>query len=72
MAFRTWHVDKIKYCELVGHEVALEDEVIYPAEHLPDQPPRVNAHRCSNAMICNQMDTPGCIWCGTNPDRQPL
>ena len=72
MAFRTWQVDKIKYCELVGLEVALEDEVIYPAEFLPDQPPRVNAHRCSNAMLCNQMDKPVCIWCGTNPDRQPL
>ena len=58
MAFRTWQVDKIKYCELVGQEVALEMEVIYPAEHLPDQPPRVNAHRCSNAMICNQIDKP--------------
>jgi hypothetical protein len=72
MAFRTWHVNKIKYCELVGQEVALENEVIYPAEQLPDQPPRVNAHRCSNAVICNQIDTPGCIWSGTNPDRQPL
>jgi len=49
-----------------------KNEVIYPAEHLPDQPPRVNAHRCSNALICNQMDKPGCIWCGTNPGRQPL
>jgi hypothetical protein len=72
MAFRTWQVDKIKYCELVGQEVALEMDVVYPAEHLPDQPPRVNAHRCSNAMICNQLEKPTCIWCGTNPDRKPL
>jgi len=72
MAFRTWQVDKIKYCDLIGQEVALEMDVVYPAEHLPDQPPRVNAHRCSNAMICNQLDKPACIWCGTNPDRQPL
>ncbi len=72
MAFRTWQVDKIKYCEIAGCEVALEDDVVYPAEQLPDQPPRVLAHRCSNAMICGQMDSPVCIWCGTNPDRQPL
>ena len=72
MAFRTWHVNKIKYCELAGSEVVLENEVIYPAENLPDQPPRVNAHRCSSAVICNQTDRPGCIWSGKNPDRQSL
>ncbi len=72
MAFRTWQVSKIKYCEYVGHEVALEDEVVYPAEYLPDQPPRVLASRCSNATICNQLERPVCIWCGTNPNHQPL
>jgi len=72
MAVRTWEVSKIEYCEHVGHEIALETEVIYPAEHLPEQLPRVVAHRCSNAIACNQLEKPVCIWCGTNPDHQPL
>ncbi|MBI5841470.1 MAG: hypothetical protein HZB19_15365 [Chloroflexi bacterium] len=68
MAERTWQVQQIKYCERVGHEIALENEVVYPAEHLPDQPPRIIAHRCSNAIECNMIDKASCAVCGTNPD----
>ena len=71
MAHRTWKVEKIAYCELAGREVTLEDEVVYPSESMPDQPARINSHRCSYAMICNQTDIPGCVWSGKNPDRQP-
>ena len=53
MAVRTWQADTIKYCEHVGHEVALEAEFVFAAEHLPDQQPRVAARRCSNALVCN-------------------
>ena len=72
MTFRTWEVSKISYCEHVGHEIALEAEKVYPAENLPDQPARVMARRCSNALVCNCMDKPGCIWSGTQPDYQPF
>ncbi|GAB4503963.1 MAG: hypothetical protein Fur0043_09560 [Anaerolineales bacterium] len=72
MAYRKWQVSRIKYCEHVGHEVALEVDVVYPAEHLPDQPPRVRARRCSNARECNLFDKPVCTWCGTNPGHEPL
>jgi hypothetical protein len=40
MAEKIWQVEKIQFCEHVVQEVAIEDEVAYPAEHLPDQPPR--------------------------------
>ena len=72
MAFRTWQIEKIKYCENVGHEIALEAEVVYPAEEMPDQPPRIVAHRCSNATACNMMEKTACKWCGTNPDHDPM
>ncbi len=72
MAFRTWQIEQIKYCEHVGREIALETEVAYPAEHLPEQQPRVIAHRCSNAAACNMFDKAVCKWCGTNPDHNPL
>jgi hypothetical protein len=72
VAFRTWEINKIKYCEHVGHEIALETELAYPSEHLPDQPARVLARRCSNALACNGLDKPACAWCGTNPEHRPI
>lgn len=68
MAERTWQVEKIKYCGRVGREIALEDEVVYPTEYLPDQPPRILAHRCSSAIECNLLDQAACALSGTNPD----
>lgn len=72
MTLRTWQVEKIKYCEHAGHEIALETEVVLPAEHLPEQAPRVLAHRCSNSAECNMLDKPACVWCGTNPNYEPV
>lgn len=72
MVKRSWQTQTLKYCEHVGHEIALENEVVYPAEHLPDQPPRILASRCSNAAQCNAaIDKPVCSWCGTNPAHNP-
>lgn len=71
MAHKQWKIGTIRYCEHVGHEIALESQVVYPPEHLPDQPPRILARRCSNAMECNAMDRMACAWCGTNPHVRP-
>jgi len=70
MILRTWQVNKIQYCEHAGHEIALETEVVFPAEQMPDQPPRILARRCSNAIECNLMDKSSCSWCGTNPGHE--
>ena len=72
MAEKIWQVEKIKYCEHVGHEVSIEDQVVYPAEPLPDQPPRIVAHRCSNSLECNMLEKTTCALCGTNPDLDPV
>ena len=71
MAQKQWQVEKVHYCEHVEQEVALEVEVVYPAEHLPDQPPHVIAHRCSKALECNALDKLVCAYCFTNPDVKP-
>ncbi|NJC97247.1 MAG: hypothetical protein C3F07_14275 [Anaerolineales bacterium] len=71
MVQKQWKVSKIRYCEHVGHEIALETQVVYPPEELPDQPPRILARRCSNAAECNKMDRMTCAWCGTNPGYLP-
>jgi hypothetical protein len=44
----SWHVIERRICELVRDEVSLEAKLAFPAEVLPDQPPRVLAHRCSH------------------------
>ena len=72
MAMRTWEASKTCYCDHVNHDVALEVEVVYPVDHLPDQPPRVLAHRCSHGVSCNQFASPACVWAGTNPDYDPF
>ena len=71
MAQKQWQVEKVHYCEHVEQEVALEVEVVYPAEYLPDQPPHVIAHRCSKALECNGLDKMVCAYCFTNPDLKP-
>ena len=71
MATKVWEVTKVRYCDTVARKVAFEAQVIYPTDYLPD-PPRVVAHRCSNALECNALDKPACAWSGTSPDREPF
>ena len=72
MSVKTWEVEKISYCHHVGKEVGLEAEVIYPADWLPDQPPRIVAHRCSEGIVCNLDGRASCLWSGTNPTYDPF
>jgi hypothetical protein len=52
--------------------VHLEAKVVYPAEILPEQAPRVLSHRCSEDMRCNRFDKPTCRWAGTLPGHDPF
>ncbi len=72
MSYRTWETIKMRYCEHVGRQVALEADTVYPAEHLPDQPPRLLSHRCSCAGECAANQMPGCTWNGANPHYDPF
>jgi hypothetical protein len=72
MSVRAWHPAKTCYCHHVNEEVSLEVEAVYPAEWLPDQPPRLLAHRCSHALQCNLEGRYSCVWSGTNPVIDPF
>jgi hypothetical protein len=72
MAVKTWQTIKVQYCHHVKTEVELEAEAVYPAEWLPDQPPRILAYRCSHAFACNLDGRPSCVWAGTNPNYDPF
>lgn len=53
-------------------EIAIEVEVIYPADYLSEQAPRIRARRCSKALECNCIERPACALSGTNPDVDPV
>ena len=72
MSHVVWQPIKRARCERIGEVVALEAKLIYPAEFLPDQPPRVVSRRCSMAMHCNAIDRPTCCWAGTLPGYDPF
>jgi len=72
MAWVEWKSVKHEYCERAGEDVDLEAQMAFPAEHLPDQPPRVLSHRCSLGLTCNQFDRPTCCWSGTQPGHDPF
>ena len=72
MAFKTWRVVKVRYCDHAGEEVALEAQMVYPSEWLPEQPHRKLAMRCSHGVHCSVCDGPNCVWAGTNPNYDPF
>ena len=72
MTEKTWETLKVQYCHHIDENVAFEAEVVYPPDILPDQPPRVVAHRCSHAFACNLDGRVSCIWAGTNPTLDPF
>jgi len=72
MAVKVWQPIKVCFCQHAGEEVALEVELIYPAEWLPDLPPQIHAHRCSKGLACNLDSRPSCVWAGTNPMVDPF
>lgn len=72
MAEKTWEVIKVRYCHHVSQEVGLEAELVYPIDYLPDQEPRVFAHRCTRAFGCNLDGRSSCMWAGSNPVIDPF
>jgi hypothetical protein len=72
MTSKAWQTIKVQYCQHAGGEVSLEAEVLYPGEHLPEQGPRIVAHRCSRGVECGLLSEASCVWAGTNPTFDPF
>lgn len=72
MAKKVWQIIKVQHCRHSNQEAYLEAEILLPEEHLPDQGPRVVAHRCSRGIKCGLMNEPACLWSGTNPMYDPF
>ena len=72
MTYRTWQTIKVHHCNHIDEDVAMQANIVFPAEWMPEQPPRILAHRCSRGMDCNLNARPSCIWAGTNPGYDPF
>ena len=72
MSTKTWQPIQVIVCAHTGKEVALEVELVYPPDFVPDQSPRVLAHRCTEALNCNLDGRVSCVWAGTNPAIDPF
>ncbi|MEJ2562688.1 MAG: hypothetical protein P8Z42_08355 [Anaerolineales bacterium] len=72
MAREVWQVVKTQHCERIGKDASLEVHLVFPADILPDQQPRVLGHRCSHGLYCNQLHAPTCQWAGTLPGYDPF
>ena len=72
MAEKIWETVKVRYCHHVGEDIEFEAQLVYPAEWLPEQNPRVLAHRCSRAIACNLDNRASCVLAGTNPAIDPF
>jgi hypothetical protein len=59
-------------CDRINEEVYLEARMVYPTGILASQPPRIDGHRCSKGMECNQFNKPACCWAGTHPTYDPF
>lgn len=66
-----WRPIREIYCQKAGQKASLEVRLVYPAEVLPDGPPRVIGHRCSLEFECNRLEAPTCQWAGTLPGYDP-
>ena len=69
---KDWQSIKVCYCHHVGKDVGLEAQVVYPADVLPDQPPRVICASLLACFVCNLDGRPSCMWAGTNPAFDPF
>jgi hypothetical protein len=72
MAEKHWEVIKEIQCRRAGCKAALEVEVVYPAEFMPDQAARITAQRCSLGQNCSMLGQVACMWAGSNPDYDPF
>jgi hypothetical protein len=62
MAWESWRAGKQTHCEVMDEKVTLQSRLAFAADNLPDQPPRVLAHRCSSAENCDHFDQNKCPW----------
>jgi hypothetical protein len=72
MAVCTWEMSETRFCDHIHQDVALETQLVFPADFLPDQNPRILSHRCSQGGHCTLFSQPTCVWVDILPALKPI
>jgi hypothetical protein len=51
-----------RFCAHAKTEVTLKSKLIFPADIMPDQPPRITSRQCSHYFDCNLLDKDACSY----------
>jgi hypothetical protein len=71
LATKQWESIKRQYCDKAGCQVALQAQIIYPIDYLPDNP-RILGERCSHGDLCLKERLGSCAYSGGDPDFDPF
>lgn len=71
MAIRNWVTINKRFCDKVGCQVALQAQVIYPIDYLPDNL-RILSERCSHGDLCLKERFGSCGFSGGDPGIDPF
>ncbi len=50
------------FCSHANCDVKLKTSYIYPADIMPDTPPRIYQRSCSHYFICSLQDKSACVY----------
>ena len=64
MSHKKRTVEKIscRYCSHAKSEITLTTSFVFPANFLPDQPPRLLSRECSHYFDCNLVNKKACTY----------
>jgi hypothetical protein len=57
------------FCSHANCNVVLKTTYIYPADIMPDSPPRINQRGCSHYFVCSLQDKSACVYAVENINR---
>ena len=49
-----------QFCPHAGGEVDIHSTIVYPADIIPDTPPRITQRSCNRYLSCNLVDKSAC------------
>ena len=61
-----------KFCTHANCRVTISSTLSFPAEIIPDSPPRIMARNCSHYLDCSLQDKSACTFKISNINRERL
>ncbi len=61
-----------RFCAHANCKVTLKTSYIFPADILPETPPRLHQRQCSHYLVCNLQDKAACTFSVTQVRKGPI